>query len=125
MNSSKSFTGIMLAGTAAGELLPAYVVYKADKSWDTWTENGPIGARYNRSQSGWFDHACFEDWFEKVALSFCNRKSGRCVLTGDNLSSHFSPDIIKRDVEAEAVEVVLFLWKRKRKREKSTASAST
>ena len=42
----------MLAGTAAGELLHAYVVYKAENLWNTWTENGPIGAPYNCSQSG-------------------------------------------------------------------------
>ena len=96
MNSSKSSTSIMFAETAAGELLPAYVVYKAEKLWDTWTENGLIEARYNRSRSGWFDHACFEDQFEKVALPFCKRKSGRCLLIGDNLSSHFSPDITKQ-----------------------------
>ena len=86
----------MFAGTAADELLPAYVVYKAEKLWDTWTKNGPIGARYNCSQSGWFDHACFENWFEKVALRFCKQKSGHCVLISDNPSSHFSPGIIKQ-----------------------------
>ena len=42
----------MFAGTAAGELLPAYVVYKAEKLWDTWAENVPIGAPYNRLRSG-------------------------------------------------------------------------
>jgi len=95
MNSSKSSTSLMLAGTAAGELLPVYVVYKSEKLWDTWTENGPIGARYNRSKSGWFDNACFEDWFKVVALLFCKQKSGRCVVIGDNLNSHFSPEVIK------------------------------
>ena len=93
MNSSKSSTSLMLAGTAAGELLPVYVVYKSEKLWDI--ENGPNGARYNRSKSGWFDNACFEDWFQVVAFPFCKRKSGRCVVIGDNLSSHFSPEVIK------------------------------
>lgn len=95
MNSSKSATSLMLSVTAAGELLPIYTVYKAEKLWDTWTENGPKAARYNRSRSGWFDNECFYDWFMKVALPFCRKKTGRCVLIGDNLSSHFSPDIIR------------------------------
>ena len=60
MNSSKSSRSIMFAGTAAGELLPAYVVCKAENLWDTWTKNSPIGAWYNRSQSGWLDNACFD-----------------------------------------------------------------
>ena len=95
MNSSKTSTSLMFAGTASGELLPPYVVYKAERLWDTWTENGPKGARYNRSRSGWFDNAYFQDWFQQVALPFCRRKTGRCVLIGDNLSSHFSPEITK------------------------------
>ena len=70
----------MFSGTAAGELLPAYFVYKAEKLWDTWIENGPIGALYNRSRSGEFDHACFEDWYEKVAPHFVSGKVGAAFL---------------------------------------------
>ena len=85
----------MVVGTASGELLPPYIAYKAEKMWDAWIENGPTGARYNRSRSGWLDNACFEDWFQTTALPFCERKSGQCVLIGNNLSSHFSRKIIE------------------------------
>lgn len=50
---------VMVCGSAAGELAPIYVNYKAEKMWSTWTENGPPGARYNRTKSGWFDHKIF------------------------------------------------------------------
>ena len=63
MNHSKSSISLMFAGAASGELLPVYVVYKAEHLWDTWTQGGPPGTRYNRSKSGWFDSNCFEDWF--------------------------------------------------------------
>ena len=41
MNYTKGNTSIMFCGTASGELLPVYVVYKAVKMWSTWTIGGP------------------------------------------------------------------------------------
>lgn len=58
-NSSKTSISIMFAGNAAGDLLPPYVVYGSSCLWNTWTENGPAGCRYNNSISGWFDSATF------------------------------------------------------------------
>lgn len=52
-NHSKSAVSLMFSGSAAGTLLPVYVVYKAENMWSTWTENGPEGTRYNRTKSGW------------------------------------------------------------------------
>jgi len=46
------------------EILPPYVVYKAEHLWDLWTTGCLKGARYNRSKSGWFDAVTFKDWFE-------------------------------------------------------------
>ena len=37
---SKSSTSLMMCGSAAGELLPPFVLYKATKIWNTWTEGG-------------------------------------------------------------------------------------
>ena len=48
INFTKTSTSLMLAGTAAGAILPIYVVYKAECMWNTWTEFGPKYARYNR-----------------------------------------------------------------------------
>ena len=95
MNSSKSSTSLMLAGTAAGQVLPLYVVYKAEHLWSTWTEGGPDKCRFNISNSGWFDHICFYDWFESVALPYCKHLTGKVVMIGDNLSSHFNNNILK------------------------------
>ncbi|KAH9635235.1 hypothetical protein HF086_013262 [Spodoptera exigua] len=50
-NASKSSTSIMFCGSASGELMPPYVVYKLQKLWDTWTENGPKGCHYSNSPS--------------------------------------------------------------------------
>ena len=63
MNSTKSVTSIMFAANAVGDVMTPYVIYKAEHLWDTWMVGGPKGTRYNRSEGGWFDMTCFQDWF--------------------------------------------------------------
>lgn len=94
-NHSKASTSLMVAASAAGELLPPYVVYKATHLYDSWTLDGPKGTRYNRSASGWFDGAIFCDWVKTVAVPFFDKKEGKRVLIGDNLSSHISVELIE------------------------------
>lgn len=96
INSSKSAISIMACGNAAGETLPPYVVYKSTKNiYDTWTLYGPKGARYNRTVSGWFDTACFDDWFTSLLLPILKKCEGPKAVIGDNLSSHINPEVRK------------------------------
>ena len=68
-DSTKASISMMFCGSADGCMLPAYVVYKAKHIWSTWMEGEPIGVRYSRSKSGWFDGPTFEDWFNTIFLS--------------------------------------------------------
>lgn len=95
MNSTKAATSLMFACSASGQLLHPYVVYKAQHLHDLWIQGGAQHARYNISSSGWFDSRCFSDWFVSVVIPFCRRLSaGKKVLIGDNLSSHFTLEVI-------------------------------
>lgn len=94
-NSSKACTSSMFTCSAAGELVPLYVNYKAEHMWDQWTEGGPPGARYNRSKSGWFDFTVFEERFFSLILPLLKAQEGRKVLIGDNLSSHVNLRVIE------------------------------
>ena len=67
-NTSKSSISLMYCGSAAGEILPPYVVYKSAHMWSTWTENGPKGSRYSNTSTGWFDSSTFTDWFKTLML---------------------------------------------------------
>jgi hypothetical protein len=96
MNATKSAVSLMFCGSADGEMLPPYVVYKSESMWSTWTEGGPTGTRYNRSKSGWFDSSCFEDWFNTLVLPRLRKQDGKKVLVGDNLSSHINESVIKK-----------------------------
>ncbi|KAJ8940793.1 hypothetical protein NQ314_010603 [Rhamnusium bicolor] len=55
IDTSKSSTSVMMAGSAAGVMLPPYVVYRSEHLYDTWKEHGPPGCRYGRTKREWFD----------------------------------------------------------------------
>lgn len=97
----------MMCRNAAGDMLPPYVGYKAKNLWQTWTENGPKGCRYNATPSGWFDSSTFTDWFEKTLLHYLKKIPGKKVVIGDNLSSHLSPYIIDKCKEENIYFVCL------------------
>lgn len=94
MNYSKGNTSIMFSGTAAGELLPLYMVYKSRYMWQSWTTGGPKGAWFNRSKvDGLMAYVLAtgsELWFFHG-----QEKKGRKVVIEHNLSSYFSTDVLK------------------------------
>lgn len=94
-NWSKANTSIMFCGNAAGDILPPYVCYKAERMYIEWTQNGPENARYNRSSSGWFEGEIFEDFFFSLLLPRMKKQDGTKVMIGDNLSSHISVKVIE------------------------------
>lgn len=96
MNHSKVSTSLMTCGTASGELLPFYIVYKAGRVWDLWTERGPAGTKYDCSKSGWFDSVTFENWFNRILLPHAKKKNGPKVILCDNLSSHLNKSVIEK-----------------------------
>lgn len=94
VNATKSAISIMFAATASGEVLPPYIVYKAERIYDQWCIGGPKNARYNRTKSGWFDSFCFEDWFSKIIVPWAKNHTGPKVVIGDNLSSHLNLSVL-------------------------------
>ena len=94
-NNTKSSISVMFCASADGIVLPPYIVYKAEHLWSTWCSGGPKGTRFNRSKSGWFESPHFLDWFKTIFLPFSKKLDGTKILIGDNLSTHFCPDVLK------------------------------
>lgn len=107
MDSTKTSISVMMAASAAGELLPPFVVYKAKNRYVEWEENGPRGCRYGISSSGWFDSNAFVDWFRQIVIPFFRGKEGPKVMIGDNLSSHITTEVIQTCQEHEIRFVLL------------------
>ena len=96
MNHSKGNVNVMLAVCTNGDLLPPYVIYKSKDLYNCWCDGGPKGTSYNRSKSGWINNVIFQDWFNTIVLPWARRKSGRKVITGDNLSSHLNVSVLEK-----------------------------
>lgn len=76
MNSTKTLISIMFAASGNGTVLSPYTVYRSKHMHDSWRKGGPKGARFNRSQSGWFHSLCFDDWVKSIALPYGNKLGG-------------------------------------------------
>ncbi|XP_033117988.1 uncharacterized protein LOC117117703 [Anneissia japonica] len=63
MGHSKMAISLMVCGSASGELLPPFVIYKAANLYECWMVNGPLRTRYDATASGWFDMDTFQRWF--------------------------------------------------------------
>jgi len=96
-----------VCGSSGGILLPPYIVYKSGSLWESWTIGGPRGSpwcsdpccskgsRFNCTSHGWIDANTFKYWFFTTFLLHAKRLTGRKILIGDNLASHFNSDVIK------------------------------
>jgi len=97
---SKEGYSVMFSGTASGRMLPPYVVFQSSAKTPTvqpkWTEPLPPPlCYYDASSSGWFKKAQFERWFKAVVLPWAEEDpSAKKLIIGDNLTSHFSDQVI-------------------------------
>lgn len=94
---SRASISVMFTGSASGHLLPPYVVYRAQNLYTSWTENGPVGTRYNKSKNSWFNMSIFEDYFTSLVLPYFKKFDQNLpkVMIGDNLASHISVPVIE------------------------------
>ena len=88
---------ILGCGSAAGQRLPPFVVHKGKNLYSTWTINGPEGACYSVSDSGWMEPANFESWFKKSLLPHVAGilEEGPILLFLDGHHSHLSISFIE------------------------------
>ena len=73
---------------------PPMVVYKAKATYEGECSGGPSGTIYDATESGWFESRTFLRWFHECFLAVAKKLPGTKVLTGDNLLSHFTPEVV-------------------------------
>ena len=77
--SGREHITVLASGSALGEKLPLYVVYKAKTADPACMENGPTGTRYTSSDSGWMEEAQFTEWFSSVFCQLQNQCESLCL----------------------------------------------
>lgn len=82
INSTKAAFSAMFAVTDMSITLLPFVAYNSEAIWNTWTEGGAPGTRYNRTRSGWFDEVTFRDSFFSMVVPWDKSREDRTVVIG-------------------------------------------
>ena len=85
-----NITVVLCCGSAAGERLTPFVLYKGVYLYEAWTRGGPDGCHYAMSTSGWMESSVFHQWFLTLFLPAVSHylASGPVVLFLDGQGSH-------------------------------------
>lgn len=95
-DSGHQYITVHCCGSASGELLPPFILYKGKNMYKRWIEGGPAGALYGVSDSGWMDAANYLSWFKKLFLPAVSHLTKRApvILLQDGHHSHISIELI-------------------------------
>ncbi|CAF3801544.1 unnamed protein product [Rotaria sordida] len=59
----KTYTTLIMCTSASGKFLPPYIIYRAQKLYDSWMPKISCrGTRFNATLSGWSEEITFFDW---------------------------------------------------------------
>ena len=71
----------MVCGSAADELLPIYVVYKAVNLCENWVKSGLSKVRYACSKSGWVENTFFDQFLKLcIPVAKANKDVGTALF---------------------------------------------
>lgn len=95
--SGRDYHTVLGTASADGTRLPPYILYKGVHLYLRWTENGPAGAAYGVSKSGWMKADNFLEWFTKIFVPSVDHllKTGPVLLFVDGHKSHLSLPLLK------------------------------
>ena len=95
--SGREYITILAGGSAIGERLPPYILYKGKNLMSNHTRGGPQGTRYSMSDSGWMETANFHEWFVKLFLPAVSDmlKTRPVLLFLDGHKSHEAIDLLE------------------------------
>ena len=96
--SGREHITVQCAGSAPGQRLPPFILYKGKNMYSRWMKGGPAAAIYGISESGWMDASNFLSWFEKLFLPSVSHltESAPVLLFLDGHHSHISVELIKK-----------------------------
>ena len=64
--SGREYVTVIGCGSASGDRLPPYILYKGKHLYDRWCQSGPVGALYGVNSNGWMEQSNFLSWFQKM-----------------------------------------------------------
>ena len=91
---TKSQVSVLVCTSAAGYVLPPYVIFDRKTLNKDLTQEEVPGTVYGLSSSGWMDTELFKEWFLNHFLNYAP-SSRPLILLMDGHSSHFCPEMIR------------------------------
>lgn len=83
-------TTVVCALSASGQYIPPLFIFKRKRMKDGLDKNGPVGAIYKCSESGWITEELFCNWLEHFQKHVNATKEQPVLLVLDNHSTHSS-----------------------------------
>ncbi|CAF3366433.1 unnamed protein product [Rotaria sp. Silwood2] len=103
----KSFTTIIIAVNAKGDVLPPLTVYAAKHVNNQWTEGGPVRSAYCCTDNGWINDEVFAFWFTDVFLMEIPSVLRPVLLVLDGHNCHFTVKVIEAARQNDIIIVCL------------------
>ena len=93
--SDHTFITVNGCGSASGNRLPPFVLYKGKHLYTAWMKNGPEGTKFGVSDSGWMEEN-FHSWFSSMFIPkvIPLLSTGPVVLFLDGHHSHLSIELL-------------------------------
>ncbi|XP_065672255.1 uncharacterized protein LOC136090074 [Hydra vulgaris] len=104
----KSMYTVLFCGSANGQCLPPFVVYKTlyIHLYDAWCQNGPENAMYGVNKSGWMEDYIFESWIDRFIIHV--KDYGKSVLLlCDGHNSHITYSTVKKALDNHIIILCL------------------
>ena len=96
---------VLTCCNANGDFLGLNILFQGKRNQTKWAFEGPTGAAYDISDSGWMEGKNFVKWFKTIFLQHVNKLEGYKLLYLDGHFSHISEELIKL---ARENNVILF-----------------
>ena len=68
---------VQSCSSADGTFIPPMVVYKGKTFFNEWCLDGPLGAGYTHSKSGWMEGEQFFQWFRDIFVKHTDKQEGK------------------------------------------------
>ncbi|CAF1386742.1 unnamed protein product, partial [Didymodactylos carnosus] len=91
----KNYTTALIAVSAAGQLLPPFIIYAGKHIMSSWCTGGPDGTHYAVTPKGWIDAERYEYWFEQVFIASTAHINRPLLLIVDGHTVHISLKLIE------------------------------
>ena len=100
---TNSHISVLCCVNAAGDYIPPLQVFsKGLPAGRSYKDEGPPGATYATSESGFVDREIYSEWFEKNFLEHAT-KERPLLLLQDGASAHISPKLIETAIANDVI----------------------